>query len=92
MLKTCPKGHRFHKTSDCPTCPTCEAERAPTSDFLSELSAPARRALEAEGISTLAELSNHTERDILQLHGMGPKSIPTLRAALEAVGLMFKDP
>lgn len=92
MLKTCPKGHRFNRTSDCPTCPTCEAERAPTSGFLSVLSAPARRALEAEGICTLAELSRRTEREILQLHGMGPKSIPTLRAALEASGLTFKDP
>lgn len=92
MLKTCPNGHRFHKTSDCPTCPTCEAERAPESGFLSEISAPARRALEGEGIDTLAELSKYTERDILQLHGMGPSTIPKLRAALEAAGLTFEDP
>lgn len=27
--KTCPKGHTFLKSSDCPTCPTCEAAKKP---------------------------------------------------------------
>jgi hypothetical protein len=26
QLKICSKGHRFYKSSDCPTCPVCEKE------------------------------------------------------------------
>ncbi len=90
-LKICPNGHRFNKTSDCPTCPVCEAERKPTEGFLSLLSAPARRALENNGISSIQMLAEYSEKEILQLHGMGPASIPKLKEALRAVGLNFKS-
>ena len=87
--RTCFKGHRFQKISDCPTCPICEAERRPAAGFLSELSAPARRALESKGIVTIARLSEHTEDEILQLHGIGPSAIPKLKTALHRMGLSF---
>jgi predicted RecB family nuclease len=90
-LKICPKGHRYHKTSDCPTCPICEAECKPREGFLSLLSAPARRALENKGIASLEKLSEFSEKEILELHGMGPSSIPKLKDALKAVGLRFKN-
>jgi len=77
-LKTCPKGHEFYKSSDCPTCPICEKENKPMSDFLSLISAPARRALEREGINSLTQLTKYSEKDLLQLHGMGPKAIGSL--------------
>lgn len=89
-LRTCPNGHPFYKSSDCPSCPTCEEQRRPTNDFSSLLSAPARRALQAAGITTLKKLSTFTEKEILSLHGMGPKSIPTLKSALKTEGLDFK--
>jgi predicted RecB family nuclease len=88
--RVCPKGHQYNKTSDCPTCPVCEAERKPKEGFLSQLAAPARRALENKGITSLEELSKFSEKEILQLHGMGPGSIPKLRIALKAGGLNFK--
>lgn len=59
-------------------------------DFLSALSAPARRALENRGITTLAELAKYTQAEILQLHGMGPASIPKLKKALQEKKLDFK--
>ena len=90
-LRTCPQGHTFHKSSDCPTCPTCEADARPETGFLSKLSNPARSALEAKGITTLTELAQYSEREILKLHGMGPRSIPTLRKELMDAGLSFKD-
>lgn len=90
MLKTCPKGHSYYKSSDCPTCPICEVQRKPENGFLSELVAPARRALEGKGLTTLPKLAKHTEAQILELHGMGPSSIPKLRKALKAKGLAFK--
>ena len=91
-LKTCDKGHKFYKSSDCPTCPICAAENKPESGFLSLLSGPARGALEHAGLSTLTKLSKYGEREILKLHGVGQKSIPTLRQALANVGLAFAEP
>lgn len=89
-LRICKKGHRYYKSSDCPTCPVCEQERKPHKGFLASLSAPARRALENAGIKTLSDLSKKSESEILQLHGMGPGSIPKLRKALQSEGLSFK--
>lgn len=89
-LRTCDQGHQFYKSSDCPTCPTCENERKPADGFLSVLSAPARRALENNGITTLQQLSTFTEKEVLQFHGMGPASLPKLRSALKENGLSFR--
>jgi DNA-directed RNA polymerase alpha subunit len=89
-LRTCDKGHQYDKSSDCPSCPICEQERKPDSGFLARLSAPARRALETKGITTLQQLSQFSEKDILKYHGMGPASLPKLKAALEEEGLSFK--
>lgn len=90
MNKTCENGHTFFKTSDCPTCPICENERKPTDGFLSKLGAPARRALERENILSLEELSKWTKKELLQLHGLGPSSIPKLENALNEIGLYLK--
>lgn len=89
-LRTCKQGHQYYKTSDCPTCPICEQECKPKDGFLAVLSAPARRALEQQEITTLAQLSRYSESEILQLHGMGKASIPKLKAALAEKGLRFK--
>jgi uncharacterized protein YdhG (YjbR/CyaY superfamily) len=65
--------------------------RQPKEDFLSLLPAPARRALENKGITTLKKLASFSAADILTLHGMGPSSLPKLREALKAAGLAFKQ-
>lgn len=90
IRKICSNGHVFYKSSDCPVCPICEKEKVRARDFLSSLSAPARRALENTGITTLTKLSKMGENEILKLHGMGPGSIPTLKEALKEKGLSFK--
>jgi len=89
-LRTCPKGHEYYKSTDCPTCPKCEKEKL-TSGFLAELSAPARRALQHIGIENLIQLSNYTEKEILKLHGMGKASLPKLRELLATEQLTFKQ-
>ena len=61
------------------------------SAFMSQLSAPARRALEHNGIESLQQLSAYSEKEILQFHGIGPASIPKLRVALAEEGLSFKS-
>jgi len=88
-LRICTKGHRFYKSSDCLTCPVCE-QRKPKEGFLSVLPAPARRALENQGITSLSQLSGFNEGEILKLHGIGPSSLPKLKAALAAQGLRFR--
>lgn len=71
-------------------CPICEKERKPGTGFLTKVGAPARRALEHEGINSLLKLSKFTEEELLQLHGMGPSSIPKLKQALKEKGLSFR--
>ena len=90
-LRTCSKGHQHYKTTDCPTCPVCEKENAPAEGLLSMLGAPARRALEREGITTAKKLSGWREKELLKLHGVGPSSIPKLKEALQQAGLSFKE-
>lgn len=88
--RVCPNGHRYHKSTDCPTCPVCEAARKPESGLLSTLSAPARRALERHGIASVYDLAKFSEREILDLHGVGPSSLPKLKAALADAKLAFR--
>ena len=86
-LKICEKGHRYYKSSECPTCPVCAEEEKATQGF--GLSAPAQRALDSAGIKTTRQLAQKTEAEILALHGMGPASMPKLRQALANEGLAF---
>ena len=90
-LKVCLRGHQFFKSSDCPVCPICEQERKPEDGFLSLLGAPARRALENAEITSLKLLAKKKESELLQLHGLGPSTIPKLRQALRSAGLKFRD-
>ena len=87
--KVCRNGHVFYKSSDCPTCPRCEAARRPAGGFLAEVAAPARRALEGAGLTTLAKLSKKNEDQLRELHGMGPNAMSKLRAALARDGRKF---
>jgi predicted RecB family nuclease len=88
-LRVCKNGHHYYKSSDCPVCPQCEKENN-SEGFLSLLAAPAKRALQHKGITTLRRLASHSEEEILQLHGAGPSSIPILKTVLKQAGLSFK--
>jgi len=92
VRKVCPEGHVFYKTPGCSSCPRCEAARKPDSGFLAGLAAPARRALEGAGLTTLSKLAKKSEAQVLELHGMGPNAMTKLRASLEKAGLNFKKP
>ncbi|UGU17290.1 RNA polymerase alpha subunit C-terminal domain-containing protein [Sinomicrobium kalidii] len=89
-LRTCEKGHKFYKSSDCPTCPVCEAEKGPAKGFLALLSSPARNALLYYGIDTIEKLSTYTEKEILGIHGIGKASLPVFKRSLAERGLSFK--
>jgi predicted RecB family nuclease len=89
-LRTCKKGHQYYKSSDCPVCPICAAEEQPEDEMMAVLGAPARRALQNAGITTPQQLSKWSKKELLQLHGMGPSSIPRLEAVLKKHGLTLK--
>lgn len=59
------------------------------SDFPEKLGQPARRALLGAGYTRLHQLTEVTEAEIKQLHGIGPKALRQLREALEAKGMSF---
>ena len=70
-LKICSIGHRYYKSTDCPTCPYCEAAKKPKNGFLSLLSAPVRRALENNQIDTLEKLAAWSEKNCLLFMAWG---------------------
>lgn len=51
---------------------------------------PALRALSSAGIRSIDDLARWSEADLAKLHGMGPKALGVLRAALEASGRSFR--
>jgi hypothetical protein len=69
---------------------TYPADLDPQTDFPSGLSRPALRALASARLTRLKHLTRLTEADLLALHGMGPKGIRTLRAALQTKGWDLK--
>ena len=56
---------------------------------LPKIGAPALRALQSAGIHSLEALTQVTEAELSQLHGMGPNALGKLRQALAERGLSF---
>ena len=52
---------------------------------------PARRALEHAGYTSPLQLPGLSEKELLKLHGVGPKAVVILRAALAERGLSFRE-
>lgn len=52
---------------------------------------PAKSALEEAGYTQLEELALIRVKDLLKLHGVGPKAVGILKKALEEKGLSFKS-
>ncbi len=60
-------------------------------DFPTGIGRPATQALTVAGYTRLEHLTTVTEKELLKLHGMGPKALGILRSALETRGLRFAD-
>jgi hypothetical protein len=56
-----------------------------------DLPKPALRALAAAGYTTLDHLTEVSEAELHQLHGVGPKAVEQLRRSPAAAGLSFAD-
>ena len=67
-----------------------EEESPVETDLPSNLGRPARDALIVSGYTRLEQLTQVTEKDLLKLHGMGPKGIRQLREGLAERGWDFR--
>lgn len=56
---------------------------------LPPLAAPARRALAGVGVRALEELTEHPRSEVAALHGMGPRALSALDAALAGAELAY---
>ncbi|GAA1605309.1 hypothetical protein GCM10009789_69080 [Kribbella sancticallisti] len=63
---------------------------APIGD-LPPIGRPANSALLVAGITTLAQVAACGRRELLALHGVGPKAVRILEAALDERGLALAD-
>ena len=81
--RICANGHTFYKSSDCPVCPICENDKKPDSGLLARVSAPARRALVAAGISNERDLCEFTLAELRKMHGIGPAALKILQPHLK---------
>ena len=52
---------------------------------------PANSALLEAGITTLEQVAGRSRRELLAMHGIGPKAVALLAEALEARDLAFRD-
>jgi len=62
---------------------------SPDDDLPPSLGAPALRALHAAGVTRLSEVAGLREAELVALHGVGPKAVRLLRAALAERGLQL---
>ena len=61
-------------------------------DFPKAIGNPAINALLHAGYTRLEQLTHVSEKDISNLHGVGPKAIRILRETLAEKGLSFANP
>jgi len=59
--------------------------------LLKQLSNPARRAIQAAGITTLEDLAMRSEKEIAALHGIGKSALETIRKTLKEFHLSLHD-
>ncbi len=64
----------------------------PVGDLPNEIGKTAARELSYNGIDSLQKVSEHSKKELLAIHGVGPKAVAILSEALAARGLDFKAP
>jgi hypothetical protein len=50
------------------------------------MGAPARNALESLGVMSLDHVTRFSEKELLAIHGVGPKAVAVIKAALHEQG------
>jgi hypothetical protein len=62
----------------------------PVGDLPNEIGKTAARELQIHGITTLAQVSSRSKKELLAIHGVGPKAVRILGEALTEKGLDFQ--
>lgn len=62
-----------------------------TSEFPPSIGKVAKRELAVNGVTEFQHLSTKSERELLNIHGVGPKAVRILREELAGRGLSFRD-
>lgn len=83
-------GAKRPSRAKCDPAKIAEFDYASLAPELRTLSKPAQRALINAGLTKLSRLAAKSEKQILELHGFGPSSLPKVRRALAERGLKFK--
>lgn len=52
---------------------------------------PGQRALEEFGVDTRIQLCDYTEKELLAIHGVGPKSVRIIKESLLNEGFSLKE-
>lgn len=63
----------------------------PVGDLPNEIGKTAARELSLNGITSLEQVANHSQDELLAIHGVGPKAVSILGEALAAKGLRYKN-
>jgi predicted flap endonuclease-1-like 5' DNA nuclease len=62
----------------------------PVGDLPNEIGKTAARELSIHGIASLEQVAAHSRKELLAIHGVGPKAVRILGEALREKGLDFK--
>jgi hypothetical protein len=62
----------------------------PVGDLPNEIGKTAARELSLNGITSLEQVAAHSQKDLLAIHGVGPKAVRILGVALAARGLRYR--
>jgi predicted flap endonuclease-1-like 5' DNA nuclease len=62
----------------------------PVGDLPDEIGKTAARELCLNGITSLEQVAEHSRKELLAIHGVGPKAITILGDALAAKGLAYR--
>ena len=68
-----------------------DKQQTPPESELPWMSKPANRSLYHAGYFKLEQFTEVTEKEILNIHGVGPKAIRMLKEVLQERGLSFKQ-
>jgi hypothetical protein len=82
-------SHAIVRTEGCAMAATPDVR--PVGDLPNEIGRTAARELSLNGISSLEQVARHSREQLLAIHGVGPKAVRILDAALATKDLGFKD-
>lgn len=63
----------------------------PVGDLPNSMGKTAPRELQSAGVNSLQKASERTEKELLAIHGVGPKAIRIMKEAMKEKGLTVRE-